>query len=292
VTPIDRLYSLPLGEFTAARNALAKESGKDAAQIRTLPKPGVPAWAVNQLYWHHRQVYNTLIAAAEKMRTANKQAVAGKKADVAATEKAHQFAIKAAMNTVRGILAASGEDGASPSSATLNAVSDTLNALPSKEPPGRLTKPLKLIGFEAFAGFGGLPAARPTLVEPAARARAANEKLGHAKTAKHDAKAEAARKKAEEREAKAREGRLSREKKRLEQELAAARKKERAAHAAREQSRRALERAEQETERLRFAVSAATKEVDRLREELVGAERTASNAEGERAAIENDLKNY
>ena len=44
---IDRLYELPLEEFTAARNALAKETG-DAA-LKQLKKPTVPAWAVNQL---------------------------------------------------------------------------------------------------------------------------------------------------------------------------------------------------------------------------------------------------
>ena len=36
---IDRLYQLPLDEFTAARNALAKEAGAAGAQIRTLQKP-------------------------------------------------------------------------------------------------------------------------------------------------------------------------------------------------------------------------------------------------------------
>lgn len=287
MTPADRLYALPLGEFTAARNALAKESGKDAPTIRALAKPSVPAWAVNQLYWHHRDVYNRLITAAEKTRTANKQLLAGKKADVAATEKAHQAAIKAAMDTVREILAESGEDGASPSTATLNAVSDTLNALPSHEPPGRLTKPLKLIGFEAFAGFGGLPSAGPTLVEPPKKPVQA-----HAKPAKHDENVEAARKRAEERAAQEREQRLRREKAKLERELTAAKKKERDAHAEREKSRRALEKADQEKERLRFALSAATKEVDRLRDEVERAERAASKAEGERAAIENDLKNY
>jgi hypothetical protein len=286
VTSVDRLYSLPLAEFTAARNVLAKESGADGAAIKKLEKPSVPAWAVNQLYWHHRDVYNRLISAAEKMRTANKQAVAGKKADVAATEKAHQAAIRAAMDAVREVLAASGEEGATPSSATLNAVSDTLHALPSKEPPGRLTKPLRLVGFEAFAGFAGIAAAaaRPTLVAPA---KSVVKPAG-----KHDDKAEAARKKAEEREAKATEERLRREKTKLEAQLDAAKRKEREATGSLEKSRRALEKAGQEQDRLRFALAAATKEQDRLREVVERAERVASLAAGARAAIENDLKNY
>jgi hypothetical protein len=60
---IDRLYQLPLGEFTPARNALAKELGKTDARIKNLQKPNVPAWAVNQLYWRERPLYDRLIKA-------------------------------------------------------------------------------------------------------------------------------------------------------------------------------------------------------------------------------------
>ncbi|WP_210480184.1 hypothetical protein [Naasia sp. SYSU D00948] len=50
----DELYSLPLPQFTAERNARAKEmrSGGDralAAEIARLPKPSVAAWAANTL---------------------------------------------------------------------------------------------------------------------------------------------------------------------------------------------------------------------------------------------------
>src|SRR5262249_10260221 len=53
---VDQLYRGPLAEFTAARNALAKEHrGADASRIRKLAKPTVVAWAVNQVYWHSRK---------------------------------------------------------------------------------------------------------------------------------------------------------------------------------------------------------------------------------------------
>lgn len=50
----DDLYALPLEEFTAARNELArnlKEGGRadEAAGVKKLKKPPVSAWAVNQL---------------------------------------------------------------------------------------------------------------------------------------------------------------------------------------------------------------------------------------------------
>ena len=53
---IDQLYQLPLDEFTAARNALAKSSGQ--ASLKALEKPTLAAWAVNQLYWHQRATYD------------------------------------------------------------------------------------------------------------------------------------------------------------------------------------------------------------------------------------------
>src|SRR5437773_10087717 len=55
---VDRLYQLPLSEFTAARNALAKTlKGDEAARVRALAKPTVVPWAVNQLYWRDRKIY-------------------------------------------------------------------------------------------------------------------------------------------------------------------------------------------------------------------------------------------
>jgi hypothetical protein len=44
---VDALYALPLNQFVAARNALAKELSD--ADVRKLPKPTATAWALNQL---------------------------------------------------------------------------------------------------------------------------------------------------------------------------------------------------------------------------------------------------
>ena len=57
---IDNLYQLPLSDFTGARNALAArvrgEQGTEAAAaIKSLAKPSIPAWVVNQLYWRDRK---------------------------------------------------------------------------------------------------------------------------------------------------------------------------------------------------------------------------------------------
>src|SRR5215471_13222630 len=93
---IGRLYRLGLDEFTSARNALAKQSGGDAARVRELKKPSVPAWAVNQLYWRDRPTWDALIAGAENARNVNRAVLAGKNGDVRAANAVHDEAIEAA----------------------------------------------------------------------------------------------------------------------------------------------------------------------------------------------------
>ena len=67
---IDELYALPLAEFTAARNALAKTvKGDDATRVKRLEKPSLVPWAVNQLYWRERRTYDRLIASGEALRS-------------------------------------------------------------------------------------------------------------------------------------------------------------------------------------------------------------------------------
>jgi hypothetical protein len=150
---IDSLYQLPLGEFTSARNDLAKKSGKAGAEIKALEKPSIPAWGVNQLYWRDRKLYEKLQRASERVRAAHQQALhakTGKKPDLAALETQHMAAVKAASEKVAEILIKSG-DPATP--ATMKAVLDTLQALPGPSAPGRLTKALAPIGFGAFGAL-------------------------------------------------------------------------------------------------------------------------------------------
>src|SRR5262245_1771567 len=93
---VDALYKLPLAEFTAARNALAKRAGADGANIKALEKPTAPAWAVNQLYWRRRKTFDRLIAAKAGLHAAHAARLGGKKADVEAAEEAHRGALRQA----------------------------------------------------------------------------------------------------------------------------------------------------------------------------------------------------
>src|SRR3954469_12272457 len=151
---IDELYQLPLDEFTAARNALAKDTGDN--EIKKLEKPNLAAWAVNQLYWRERKVYDEVVKTSGQLRTAYKQMLAGKSADVRAAEVFHTEAMRKAKDAIRRILEQAGNKGAD---AIMMPVAETLDALPTEDTPGRLTKPLRRTGFEALQGV--TIAARP-----------------------------------------------------------------------------------------------------------------------------------
>jgi hypothetical protein len=182
---IDRLYQLPLAEFTAARNALAKQTGGgEAARIRALTKPPITAWAVNQLYWQHGEVWNDLIAAAENARKMHRAVLAGRSGDVRAAGKVHEEAVERALKTTLSLL----EHADSPATdATRHAIATTLRALPADEPPGRLTKALQPAGFELLSSVPLAPGpARPA--RPAPEPVAA-KKAGAGAAPKVDAKA-------------------------------------------------------------------------------------------------------
>ena len=164
-SPVDRLYQLPLSEFVNARNALAKESGPDGAAIRSLQKPNLPAWAVNQLYWRRRDDYDDLIARAQDLRATHDVTLGGKRADLRGASRAHEEAVDAALKATLVLLA---EDGQPVTEATKQAVATTLRGLPTDEPPGRLTRQLQPRGFDMLAGSlpGGTarPAAPPVKI--------------------------------------------------------------------------------------------------------------------------------
>jgi phage-related minor tail protein len=152
---VDRLYQLPLDEFTPARNALAKELKRPT--IKDLEKPNVAAWAVNQLYWHERATWDRLLKAGERLRAEHRKLLAGKASDIRDPEKAHRDAVRDAVEAVKKLLTGGGQ---ATSPATLTAVQETLEALPAPDPPGRLTRPLKPMGFEALSGVTVRPGLR------------------------------------------------------------------------------------------------------------------------------------
>jgi len=86
---IDRLYGLPLAEFTKARNEAAGELRKDgqrdaAERVKSLPKPTVVAATVNRLVREHRGEVEQFLRAAAALRDAQ---FAGKGDLATATEQ-------------------------------------------------------------------------------------------------------------------------------------------------------------------------------------------------------------
>ena len=146
---IDRLYQLPQDEFTAARNALAKEAGSEGASIKQLVKPPLAAWAVNQLYWNRRGEYQSLIDAAERMRKTHKAVIEGRKGDLRAAGREHELALEKTLKATVELL----EERQQPvTETTRHAILNTLRALPTDETPGRLSRALAPGGFEMLAG--------------------------------------------------------------------------------------------------------------------------------------------
>ena len=77
-----RLYALPAGQYTAARNARAKElvakHPELADAVARLPKPSLAAAAVNTLARDQPSEVRELIQAGKRLRAAQEAAVAGK----------------------------------------------------------------------------------------------------------------------------------------------------------------------------------------------------------------------
>jgi len=76
------LYGLPLEEFTPARDALAKElkaAGRkdEAAEVKSLRKPSVAAWALNLVARQHPDAIEGLRAAGTNLRAAQQEAMSG-----------------------------------------------------------------------------------------------------------------------------------------------------------------------------------------------------------------------
>lgn len=147
---LDRLYALPLNEFTAARDELAKrlraEGERDLAdQVKGLRKPTVSVWLVNQLARTREVDIKRLLKAGEALAKAQ------------ATAKGFPEARSDEQHALERLASAAREAGVGPQAAdraiqTLRAASlteDGRNLLKR----GRLTEELEPPGFEALVGI-------------------------------------------------------------------------------------------------------------------------------------------
>jgi hypothetical protein len=176
---IDRLYGLPLEEFTPARDELARrvrgEGHRDlAAEIKRLRKPSLPAWVVNQLARQRELDMQRLVKAGEQLAGAQVEAIRGQSGDAfLQARRDEQHALEALAARAREILADAGRGPAALDRvlATLRAGSLTQDGRALLK-SGRLTEELQPPGFEALAGLN-IPAT--AAAPPAAERKPAND---------------------------------------------------------------------------------------------------------------------
>jgi len=158
---IDTLYQLPLGEFTSARNALAtrlKKEGRadEAEQIKSLQKPPVTAWTVNQLHWRDRKAMDELLAVGERFRKAQAAQLAGKATELRSLINERREVLGQLVKRAHEILSESGHamspDAARRITTTLEALA-TWGNTPGAPQPGRLSDDMDPPGFEALAAL-------------------------------------------------------------------------------------------------------------------------------------------
>jgi hypothetical protein len=165
---VDALYRLPLAEFTAARNTLAgrlKQGGRgnEADFVKALVKPSISAWAVNQLYWKHREAFDRLVATGERFRQAQTSRLARKMADIRGALDARREALSHVSDLATALLRDAGHN---PTPDSIRRVTATLEAMsvyasiPDGPRPGRLTHDVDPPGFESLASL--LPGAGMT----------------------------------------------------------------------------------------------------------------------------------
>ena len=158
---LDALFRLPVADFTAARNTLAaqlKKSGRrdESDRVKALVKPSISAWAVNQLYWQHRDAFDRLIATGQRFRKAQTSGRPGKVADMREALDARREALAHLSDLATALLR---DAGSSPTPETIHRITTTLEAMsayasvPDAQRPGRLTRDVDPPGFESFASL-------------------------------------------------------------------------------------------------------------------------------------------
>ena len=183
---LDALFMLPVAEFTAARNTLAahlKKGGRrdESDRVKALAKPSITAWAVNQLYWQHREAFDRLIATGQRFRHAQTSGRAGKVADMREALDARRESLSHLSDLATALLS---DAGSSPTPETIHRITTTLEALSAYASisddlrPGRLSRDVDPPGFDSLASL--IPAAGMTKMTKEPVRATSSQKSGRA----------------------------------------------------------------------------------------------------------------
>jgi hypothetical protein len=171
---IDALYQGPLAAFVDERNRLARDlRGRDreaAERVRTLAKPSVSAWAVNQAFWHARPQFSAMLDAGEAVRALQQRVMRGEAAPglAAASARLHE----AVAPVARAAQEALEQDGHSAAPQLMRRVITTLQAIAAHgradtaPPAGRLSVDVDAPGFDLLTALAPAHAPAPRRPQP------------------------------------------------------------------------------------------------------------------------------
>lgn len=165
---LDRLFQLPLSDFTAARDDLARRlrgegRREDADRVKQLRKPTVAVWLVNRVAREHELDVKRLTKVGETLAQSHATLAAGNRSgEFAEARREEQRTLEQLARAVRELAAREGVgEGAVPrATETLRAasLSDEGRELLRR---ARLTEELEPPGFEALAGLSGAAQGQP-----------------------------------------------------------------------------------------------------------------------------------
>jgi hypothetical protein len=174
----DELFGLPPEEFVAARDELARRLRREgdaeaARRVRALRRPPLSAWAVNQLARGQDPAIDPLLAAGQRLRAAQRAALAG--GDAAELRAAAKAEREAVADLVTAALARLREAGHPTTDATRDRVAATLHAAAASPEAADLVRHGRLTADLDPSGFGAAPddGERAGAVEEDAAARRA-----------------------------------------------------------------------------------------------------------------------
>lgn len=160
---LDRLYGLALEEFTAGRDDVARglrKAGKQemAAEVKSLAKPSLSAWTVNQLARREPMQVRALMTAGERLREAQAELLGGgDPAELQAALRRQRDVIEALLESARRILESTGRPA---TEAILERIRGTLTATATDKDGASLVERGRLVQDLEHSGFGG-PAVAP-----------------------------------------------------------------------------------------------------------------------------------
>ena len=153
---VDELFALPPEEFTAARNALAKERTKagdrdGAAGVKAMRKPSLTAWALNQVSRSRPTDIDRLLEAGEQLRGAQHEALEGDPTFLRDARRTFQDEVDRVVRAAGDVVAGAGK-GVGPTQ--LDRLSSTLKATATDDEARGLVRVGRLDRDFDASGFG------------------------------------------------------------------------------------------------------------------------------------------